>query len=741
MRVGVGSIFGCWAALAAATAAADTDATLHGIVGVLGSPDPVAGAVVQWQGNSLTARSGPDGGYRLRLPPGPARLRFSADGFDPQARDLSVSAGADIRLDVPLRATTFEGDSIQVRGRRERPQTVSTTLDQAEIKRIPGTAGDALRAVANLPGVAMPSDYTSQLVVQGGGPNDNLYLLDNLPWPFPFHFGGVISTVNSDLLSSVDLHAAGYGARWGNSLDAVLDAQTRAGRPDRLHATADVSAIMSQGLVEGPLGLGDATFTLAGRRSYFELVLPHLNTADYTALPVFWDLGGSLDFSLGPDNHVRALWVSNDDVLGLMINADHVSNPALVGEFSLHNSASTLGLTWSNSSVRGLRVNVTPYYYQVHVDDKVGTGVDINNLSNVAGLKVEDRWAPGGAQEWGFGGELRQAWVGTRAYLFDKGLAYLPSVSPTAASTDVTVASFSRDAYLEDRIQLAPPLALTLGLHYSKNDLVADDTLSPRAALELRTPGGLLWKAAWGRYAEFPSGLQLNPDLGSSALSAQLAEHSALSVEKDLGAGRSLRLDGYYKTYSDLVLALPQGSQLGPEGDFNNQGRGHALGLDVFLRQSLGARSFGWLSYAWSRSERSNAMDGAWDLYQYDQTHIANLVLGTLLTPTLGVGLKLRYNTGPLVQSVVGTAVGPYGLERTVSYAYDQRLGDYLRLDLRVQDSFLFIRWRVNTYFEILNVLDRANPEGLNYPKDVTQAPTVIDDLPFFPYFGIEAEY
>jgi hypothetical protein len=736
----------------AADPALSPTAQVHGLIRRLGSPDPIAGATLELLPVSGPAQalgqSGPGGRYALRLPAGYARLRASADGYAPRLRGLTLTAGADQALNLDLDQTVFEDAELVVTAHRERPPVLVNTLSRQEIKHIPGSAGDALRAIQNLPGVAVPSDFSGQLVVQGGGPNDNLYLLDNIPWPFPFHFGGVLSTVNSDLLAAVDLNAAGFGARWGDDLDAVLDARTSAGQRDRLHVSADLNLVTSQLMLQGPLGLGDLSFTLAGRRSYFDLLISRLGVADFTALPYFWDLGGSLDWTLGPDNRFHALVLSNDDRLGVIVPPEDAPDVTLQGQFSLHNAATTSGGSWTNTSINGLRSVLSPYYYTVGIDDSDGTGFNINIQTRNWGVKEELTYALGPDHELSFGGGAQWQDAQNLVYVFDKNFVSTTALTPTAASTTVSAQVGLRDAYVQDRWQVAGPLALTAGLRYDKLDQVADDELAPRLSLELKTPGDLTWKAAWGRYTQFPSALNLDPNFGNPDLSAQRAEHSVLSVERDLGLGRLIRLDGFYKQYSDLVANLPQG-QGGAEV---NGGYGQAKGLDFLLRQNVGTRFFGWVAWTWSKSERLNP-GGDWSLYEYDQTHIINLVAYYSLTPAWGLGAKLHYNTGPLVQTLLGRyqAVDDQGhlefdskgdaiYKGVFSDSYDQRLGDYLRLDLRMDYAFRFAGWRLTTYLDVINALDRPNPEGLQYLNGYTSS-KVVNNLPLLPYFGLQAEY
>jgi hypothetical protein len=715
------------------------NARVHGRVLELGSPNPLPQALVATVGNSYSAESDEKGWYTLDLEPGPVDLRCSAAGHAPLEKSLSLDPGQNVTVNFSLDRVDFTAATVVVKGKKDKPQVLTTTLTQTEIKKIPGTAGDALRAVQNLPGIAIPNDFSGVLVVQGGGPNDNLYLLDNLPWPFPFHFGGVLSTMNSDLLTTVDLHAAGFGVRWGDTLDAVLDAKTRAGQKDRIHAALDLNLATAQALVEGPLGIGDASFTLAGRRSYFDLFLGGLlnseaGSSSFTALPYFWDLGGSLDFSLDPSNHVHALALGNDDILGVTLPKDETD---FTGEFRMDNRAYTGGFSWVNTSLPELTSTLTPYYYQIYLAEALGTGFNFNFRQDIWGLKEELQWRAG---EWlgvrhevNAGGSLERANYTAQVYLYKNFVNGAPT-DPTG--TTVNVWTSGRGAYLEDRLQFGPDWAFTAGLRYDKSDFITEDVLTPRLGLEWRYDERTLWKAAWGQYGQFPSPQQLDENFGNPALTANRAEHTVLSLEKKFSRELTGRIDAYYKYYHHLVVDDPAQDTLG------NQGLGDAKGVEVFLNADLGERFFGWVSYAYSRSERFGPPRNDWNWYRYDQPNILTAVAHYSFTPAWSIGAKLHYNSGPLVQTLLGRYQDAGGVWRGVfSDEYNQRLDDYLRLDLRMDYSWRFQGWRLNAYIEILNFLNRANPADLSYPKNYDGPPKTINNLPYLPYFGLEAQF
>ncbi len=730
------------AAVAADTASSEPESgAVHGRIFELGTHNTVENVLLEVKGTSLTAESDPGGYYEIKLPAGEGILIFTAQGYSPATKNISIKSGRDIELNVHMEKTYFTSDTVVVQAKKAGDQVVGSTITQNEIKKTPGNAGDALRAVQDMPGVAAPSDYSSQLVVQGGGPDDNLYLLDNIPWPEPFHFGGLVSTVNSDLLSSVDLYGTGFGAKWGDYMGSVLDAKTAAGRKDGLYATADINMIMSQALLEGPLGIGDASFTVAGRRSYIDLVLGgYMKSFSITALPAFWDIGGTLDFTLGPDNRFHGLALGSNDFMSLLVGENMGVDPEYSGDYSVNNYSFTTGMSWVNTSIHGLTSTLTPYYYSTKQRETMGDCFNINSGENYFGIKEEAVWDAGELlgmkHELGFGGNFGAIGENAEAYYF---ISITDGIVSDPASATINSRLYERSAYLQDRIQINTQWAFIPGVRYDKRDDVAHDTLFPRMRLEYRYDDSTLWKAAWGYYGQFPTAEQLNAEYGNPYLSANIAEHMALSLEKKFSDSLNGSIDVYYKTYRNLVADItnPDGTET-----YNNKGFGTAKGVEFFLKERVD-RFFGWISYALSQSERLDPQTGLWALYEYDEPSILNLAASYNITPAWSFGAKLRYNSGPFAESIKSSFFDGIGIWHPVlNETDDTRLGDYLRLDLRTDYTFCFEGWRLNLYLEIINALNRQNPAGTLSPEfGYTGGPDQINNLPRLIYFGMEFEF
>jgi hypothetical protein len=692
---------------------------------------------------TATARALPcdaRGSFKTPLAAGFWVVEVSADGYDRLDKVVQTRDGYATTFNVGLNPNVFEAEEVVVTAHRERPQAIQASVSQAEIKEIPGTFGDALRAVQNLPGVGLTSDLSGQLLVQGAGPNDNLYLVDGIPWPIPFHFGGLVSTVSPELLEKVDLYEAGYGARWGGSLASVVDATTVAPPTDRLHVDLDLGLLQSSGALAGPVGLGDATFTLTGRRSYFDLVGGPFG---YGNLPTYWDSQGVLDFSLDRGNSFHGLFMASDDAFNYTFAPpanNSSSGVGFGGSLEYDVGFQSGGVSWINTSLPNFKSTLTPFLFhkdqitQLYATSSGTAGGDTladNTFQTTYGIKEEAVWNAGswlGAKhEVGAGGDAELSDYSFFGVL--PRLTYTPSASvcitclPTVNST-VASQGFAGYAYLQDRVQFNDAWALTLGLHYDSSTLVADGEVGPRASLEWKPVAADKWTLAWGLYDQAPNSMQVNPQYGNPGLEPESAEHTALSYEHDFNPHLTGKADVYYKTLTELVVT--DGAE-NPD-IYDNKGVGDVKGLDLDLKEDLGKRLFAWATYSLSNSDRLNLPSQAWGLYEYDQPNIFNLVGSYCPDTRWTFGGKFRYNSGNLYLPVGDTV-----------YTGSYRLPNYARLDLRAERAWRFDTWSLTAYLEVLNVTGRKNiaQEYVNSKGQTDEVP----DLPRLPNIGMEVKY
>jgi outer membrane receptor protein involved in Fe transport len=460
-----------------------------------------------------------------------------------------------------------------------------------------------------------------------------------------------------------------------------------------------------------------------------------LSYGGVTAVPFFWDTGASLDFTLGSDNHFRAIALANDDIMKVTVDPSSDTYTSFSEGFSMDNAAFTGGISWINTALAGFTSKFTFYYYNLYMKEDAGEYLKMHVAQEDFGLKWEAELNAGEflwlKHELGFGADVQRVHDGANIYLeYD-------IVHGTNDPAYVYIDGWhtNRGGYIQDRMNILKGLDLTAGLRYDKNDKVKRDTTMPRFSIAWQSDADTTWKAAWGLYSQFPGDVQLNDVFGNPRLNPETAQHVVAGVERKLTAEITAKLNFYYKYYTDMIVNN-KGLVI-----YENSGTGMAKGAELFVNAKYGEKFFGWISYALSRSDRMSPPVNKWVQYRYDQTHILTAVGSYSFTPAWSLGAKLHYNSGPLVKTFQSAYQDSEGYWHGVfSDDYDRRLEDYLRLDVRTDYTFKFDGWKLNLYVEIINLLNRANPQDIMYNLDYTDT-MEIDNLPFMPYIGVEAEF
>ena len=210
----------------------------------------------------------------------------------------TVTGGEELRLRYRL-SRTDTGDEeeeaeLGVTAEVERPRREATrrTLPREVLTRMPGTRGDALRVVELLPGVARPPFGSGQIVIRGAAPGDSEVFVNGVSVPLLYHFGGLTSFYNSQLLERLDFYPGNFSVRYGRRIGGVIEVEPRDPTTDRnFHGIADINLIDASLLLEIPLW-DNAAIAFSARRSYIDFFLTEVVPDDVfniVAGPVYWD--------------------------------------------------------------------------------------------------------------------------------------------------------------------------------------------------------------------------------------------------------------------------------------------------------------------------------------------------------------------------------------------------------------------------------------------------------------------
>jgi len=611
------------------------------------------------------------------------------------------------------------------------------TMTASEVLRVTGAANDPLRALQILPGITAPNSILAGLFIRGGGPEDNAYYFDRVYLSYPYHFVGLATTINSTAIKSVDVLAGGFGAEFGNA-QAIIDIQAKPPEREKLSFTADLNMIMSELMLESPLGKKGA-FYVAGRRSYADLIVPlFIDIPELTEFPRFWDYQTGFDYDLTPKQKLHFSAFSANDSMEITLTQnsntedDNNTDSDLLGKSHYINGFSAQSLALDSSFGENLALQSTLSHRTYTLDLNIGSGnYYFRETPGFYALREDADYEISPRHKLQMGCLLE-----TGDY---KISAYFPRIPSSEEQTrrrdsdnwDFNERNFiksdtlerftTRDGYLQDRITLTDWLSLKLGTRASYFNMTGDVTVDPRTSLSIQIPNGVKLRAAWGIYHQNPTPAQILPKWGNPNVYASKATHYVLELERDIFHNdASIKVAGYYKDLKNLITSHPTDIYL-------NQGTGFAQGLEMLLKYHSSDRFLGWLSYTYSLSRRKYNPDAPERLYTFDQTHVATLSISYKPTPNWEIGLRWSYASGTPVASEVG----------------DLRKPSTHRLDLRFVRIFHIGKQPLEFYLDILNAYNYTG--SISVTSSEAQEYVSYDErgvpMPRIPYFGVSMKF
>lgn len=747
---------------------------LSGSLRISGTDAALAGAQVRItlpDGSERRLTTDEQGRFEIDVaPPGRYGFRIAAPGFRELSSDESVGAGE--VTEVVYRVTP-EAAALEVVVEGERPQREVTrrSIERREIERIPGTGGDALRALQSLPGIARPPGLAGILIVRGSAPNDTNVFADGSLVPLIYHFGGLSSVVPTELLDRIDFYPGNFSARFGRVQGGIIDVGLRA--PDTscladygkqtqrsgcYHGMLQLDLIDARALVQGPIGDSKHwSFALAARRSWIDAwIEPVLEGAgsSVTSAPVYYDYQAIVEYKSG-SSRLSLRGFGSDDRLEILVSDPFAQDPGFGGNIRFGTAFYRLQALYETELSRTVSLRSMLSIGKDAIDFSVGNFLfDLKVHPIHARSEFGVQVAEGIKANFGLDFLAQPYDVVVRVPSFRPGVDTGPLTTLPVRETRDRSTLFRPAWYGELELQPTARLRVVPGVRwdYSRNSGHAD--FSPRinarydlfagATSEEKTGVGALRttvKGGVGLYYQPPEPGETNEVFGTPNLKSNRSVHYALGVEQELGGPVELSVEGFYKDLSRLVAPV--------SGDFgySNDGSGSVIGLEALLKYKPDQRFFGWLAYTLSRSVRQDAPDEAEDPFEFDQTHNLILLGSYRIGRGWEFGGRFRLTSGPLATPVIRppdlTAI--YAAD-SAAYAplqgrqFSRRLPLSHQLDLRLDKRWQFRSWRLSAYLDIQNVYSHPAVEAITYNFDYTQE-QYQTGLPIIPSLGLRGEF
>lgn len=747
---------------------------------------PFEGATILIDGRP-TALSNDEGRFEIRgAPSGKFQVRIVGQGRQPFL--IEEERNENELLETKYYLLPLDNDPYQtvISTRAPKREVSKIELKRAEVEKVPGTFGDPLRVIENLPGMGRAfGGLGGQLLVRGANPEDTKVYVDGVEVPFLYHFGGLTSILQSQFLDHIDFYAGGFGAKYGRSTAGIVDVGTRILDCNAFHGAAKVDFVDSAAYMCAPIGGG---WSLAGavRRSYIDLLIPlvtdNLNSDDdngrATVSPVYFDYQLKATKTLGKHTFEIFMFGSSDtlafDQSGSLENVnfnfglDQYFNRTMLR----HRYKFSDDVQLSSQLTGGItRIGFSGVSEEISLDNRLNVSYTSLEWREQLDAKLNDELH----LRLGIDSQFGPASVFVRAPVDNR--VRLPP-APVSDFTDAvefrqSLNNYSQGYWVESEWSPGAGLKLVPGFRFERVDFGQSQGYEflPRLNARWQALEKTAFKAAFGLYEKLPEPQYFLQTGGNPTLRTEKSTQFVVGVEHSFTDLINIDVQGFYTLRSRLrqdsnnVVVDDNGSVRSQI--YDNGGRGHTIGMQLMLRHELapGGRFFGWVSYTLSRSIVNNSSlsfleadaqqsDGILrrerDRYTYlsdfDQTHILTVVGQWVLGKGWEAGFRFRLTSGnpytPLNRGRVG-----YDADRDAYYNNIEQIGKnggrfpmFHQLDVRVDRTWTYSVYKLGLYLEVLNIYNRRNVEAISY--DYRYRGTArLSTIPIIPVFGIKGEW
>ena len=641
--------------------------TISGFVEDKSSGERLIGANVFDLHSGLGAATNTFGFFSLSIsaPQDSILLVVSYIGYERWRRALT--SGEDLQLKIQLNPKAVAMDSVEVLAEKLDTITETTEMSVARIPiqqlaKMPALLGeiDVLKALQLLPGVQSGSEGSSGLYVRGGGPDQNLILLDGAPVYNASHLFGFFSVFNSDAVKNIKLTKGGFPARFGGRLSSVIEVNMKEGNNQEMVAKASIGIIASRFMLEGPIRKGKSSFILSGRRTYIDLLARPFMSKESIGGYYFGDVTAKFNHTISTKHRLYLSLYSGIDEFYFKDNYDGSSSEAGLDWGNITTTA-----RWNQLHSQRLFSNTTVIFsrYRFEVYSNSKDSQESYSLKYFSGIenytaRTDFDFIPSPFHYIRFG-------LSVNHRSFNPGAIQQKNQSDDVDRDELITPNQRQKAieltgYMEDDWKLNDWLKVNLGDHSTL--FIVDDTqyfsLQPRLALRALI-GDWAFKTS---YAEMRQNIHLLTNAGvgmptdlwlpaTKKVQPQKSRQVALGVSRELLNGAvELSMEGYFKKMDNLIAYQEGASFLGFDKDWQNKieiGKGRSYGAEFFLHKKAG-RTNGWIGYtlSWSNREFEKLNFGRSFPYRFDRRHDIAVAFTHRLSDGIDFSGAWVYGTG-----------------------------------------------------------------------------------------------
>ncbi|MCP4870522.1 MAG: TonB-dependent receptor [Proteobacteria bacterium] len=609
-------------------------------------------------------------------------------------------------------------------------------LTRDELWKMPGSGGDPVAAVAQLPGVSIAPSFALGAgepapVVRGAAQEDSVAILDGLPTPLLLHSLGQVSITGQFLVERAYLKPAAAEAEFGDLTGGVLGLDVRSPRSDRIGGFVQPGLGQSAIALEGPI-TEKARFYVGFKRSYFELLgalfIPKDAPIDFVTFPFYQDQQAILQWDLHPNLTVQLDYIGATDGIDLFSrpgeeDEDQSSDRIFKQQINMHRIQAKLKFNHPSGFTNVVHPAITFWGESIQILTFIET------LDRHTTFHLRDRFhapvLPWLTIDGGVFLEVDNNRLSTKTFAFareDTGpqtsIGDEPDFDGSERTTRVWVGGWVGATF-------QPHEVISITPEFRLDYWGALGQVSPqvRGRIGFRPTPWMGWTLAGGRYEQRPSRDEINSVTGNPELDPEGAWHINLGTILDPAPWLMIDVQGFAKfadntvvsegggdAFSDLFAGFDAGAEddEDPTHGLSNSGAGRIYGAEVFSRfgttKKVGLA--GWLGYSLAWAERKDFPDEDWRYFQWDRRHQLTVLMQIKLPLEMQFGAKFIIQSGAPFTEVEGATfyADAGAFIPTYGEQYGARAKPYHQLDLRFDKRFRAKKYFVDFFVDVTNV-------------------------------------
>ena len=725
------------------------------------SNQPLIGVNIIIEGTNFGAATDLEGHYEISsIPVNTYRIKASIIGYSSRIKtDILIRSSKPAEVDFSLTEEAIRLQDITVKSdyfSKSPTEVISTrNFGYEEIRRAPGGFEDVIRALSVLPGVAQADPGRNDLIVRGGAPSENLYIVEGMEIPNINHFGtqgaagGPLSYINLDYVKETTFSTGGFSAEYGDKLSSVLKINLRKGRDDRLGGKATISASQFGLNLEGPLGKNN-NFIFSARRSYLDFIF---KAAGFGFVPEYYDVITKADFKLDNSNSISYLFVGAfDNVKFFNETADQrFDNSRILGSDQTQYAAGigyqhlidngffdiTLSRTFVDYNTLQRDSLLNPIFKNISREQE-------NSLRGDLVYKVSSSTEITA----GLMGKLIKF---SADVLLPGFITSFHDTLPVNSLKDEEI-YYKGSGYINLNHLFFERLKTNTGFRFDYfSPLEKTLYISPRISASYSLSELTSLNASGGIYYQSPSYIWLAADENKNNLKDIRADHLVVGIDHLIREDAVVKLEAFYKWYKDypasllrpyLILSNTGAGFAGSDDNFSSfglepltdGGSGRSRGLELSAQKKLSDLPFYGIASLTYSETRFTPLDGVTRPGGYDQKWILNLSGGYKFNERWEASMRFRFASGSPYTPFESD--GRQLVSRYLSIYYDPLHS----LDIRVDRRWYFSSLTLITYVDIQNIYNNKRSNSIRWN---TRAQTAEkgEAIGILPTIGLSLEF